>query len=79
MNRLPLPMPALLPARVARWGKFWSLEPLFADERHYLVAQGGRTPHLDDLVLAVPAKRNRMRIVEVLGTAHDLRGRAARR
>jgi ribonuclease R len=72
MSRLPVPLPALLPARVARWGKFWSLEPLYSDERSYLVAQGGRAPHLDDVVLAVPAKRNRMQIVEVLGTTKDL-------
>ena len=43
-----------LPYRVARWGKFWSLEPLFADTRSYLVAKGGEPPKLDDLVLAVP-------------------------
>ncbi|HMK92640.1 MAG TPA: RNB domain-containing ribonuclease, partial [Thermoleophilia bacterium] len=40
--------------------------------RGYLVARGGRAPRLDDVVLAVPAKRNRMQIVEVLGTTHDL-------
>jgi hypothetical protein len=27
--------PRPLPYRVARWGKFWSLEPLFADARAY--------------------------------------------
>ena len=72
MSRLPVLPPALLAARVARWGKFWSLEPLFGDERGFLVARGGRAPHLDDVVLAVPAKRNRMLIVEVLGTTRDL-------
>jgi ribonuclease R len=36
------------------------------------VARGGRAPHVDDVVLAVPAKRNRMLIVEVLGTTKDL-------
>ncbi|MGD0997775.1 MAG: RNB domain-containing ribonuclease [Thermoleophilia bacterium] len=72
MSRLPVLPPALLAARVTRWGKFWSLEPLFGDERGYLVARGGRAPHADDVVLAVPAKRNRMLIVEVLGTTNDL-------
>jgi ribonuclease R len=62
-----------LAARVVRWGKFWALEPLFVDERHYLVAKGGKRPRLNDLVLAVQAKHNRMRIVEVLGDAGDLR------
>ena len=72
MSRLPVLPPALLAARVTRWGKFWSLEPLFGDERGFLVARGGRAPHVDDVVLAVPAKRNRMLIVEVLGTTKDL-------
>ena len=72
MTRLPVLPPELLAARVTRWGKFWSLEPLFGDERGYLVARGGRAPHVDDIVLAVPAKRNRMMIVEVLGTVRDL-------
>ena len=40
--------PKPLPYRVARWGKFWSLEPLFADTRSYLVAKGGEPPKLDD-------------------------------
>ncbi len=62
-----------LPYRVARWGKFWSLEPLFADTRSYLVAKGGEPPKLDDLVLAVPLHGDRRRIVEVLGRADDLR------
>ncbi len=62
-----------LPYRVARWGKFWSLEPLFADTRSYLVAKGGEPPKLDDLVLAVPMHGDRRRIVEVLGRADDLK------
>jgi ribonuclease R len=61
-----------LPYRVARWGKFWSLEPLFADTRSYLVAKGGEPPRLDDLVLAVPVHGDRRRIVTVLGRADDL-------
>jgi len=72
MRRLPSPPPALLAARVTHWGKFWSLEPLFGDERSYLVSRGGRAPHVDEIVLAVPAKGNRMHITEVLGTTHDL-------
>ena len=62
-----------LPYRVARWGKFWSLEPLFADQRSYLVAKGGTPPRLDDLVLAVPSHGDRRRIVEVLGAADDVK------
>lgn len=62
-----------LPYRVARWGKFWSLEPLFADSRSYLVAKGGTPPKLDELVLAVPVHGDRRRIVEVLGAAGDLK------
>ncbi len=61
-----------LPYRVTRWGKFWSLEPLFADARSYLVAKGGTPPRLDDLVLAVPSHGDRRRIVEVLGAADDI-------
>jgi ribonuclease R len=61
-----------LPYRVTRWGKFWSLEPLFADQRSYLVARGGTPPKLDDLVLAVPSHGDRRRIVEVLGGAEDV-------
>jgi hypothetical protein len=53
---------------VARWGKFWSLEPLFADVRSYLVAKGGKPPRLDDIVLAVPSHGDRRRIVQTLGT-----------
>jgi ribonuclease R len=68
------PTPAkLLPYRVARWGKFWSLEPLFADTRSCLVAKGGEPPKLDDIVLAVPVHGDRRRIVEVLGRADDLK------
>jgi ribonuclease R len=62
-----------LPYRVTRWGKFWSLEPLFADMRSYLVAKGGVPPKLDDLVLAVPSHGDRRRIVEVLGGADDVK------
>ena len=62
-----------LPYRVTRWGKFWSLEPLFADTRSYLVAKGGTPPRLDDLVLAVPSHGDRRRIVEVLGDAGELK------
>jgi ribonuclease R len=58
---------------VTRWGKFWSLEPLFADMRSYLVAKGGVPPKLDDLVLAVPSHGDRRRIVEVLGGADDVK------
>ncbi len=61
-----------LPYRVARWGKFWSLEPLFADTRSFLVAKGGEPPRLDELVLAVPVHGDRRRIVAVLGRADDL-------
>jgi ribonuclease R len=60
------------PYRVSRWGKFWSLEPLFADERTYLVAKSGYQPQVGELVLAVPAKGNRLRIVERLGDGDDL-------
>ncbi|NLE22601.1 MAG: RNB domain-containing ribonuclease [Actinobacteria bacterium] len=61
-----------LPYRVTRWGKFWALEPLFADVRSYLVAKGGLPPKLDDLVLAVPTHGDRRRIVETLGGADDV-------
>jgi ribonuclease R len=63
----------LLPYRVARWGKFWSLEPMFADVRNYLVAKGGPPPRLDDVVLAVPSHGDRRRIVERLGRSDDLK------
>ena len=62
-----------LPYRVARWGKFWSLEPLFADPRSYLVAKGGITPKLDEIVLAIPFHGDRRRIVEVLGRVDELK------
>ena len=61
-----------LPFQVARWGKFWSLEPMFADERAWLVAQGGPQPRLGDIVLAVPVHGNRQRITQVLGPGNDL-------
>lgn len=62
---------APLPYLVARWGRFWSLEPVFADGRACLTAKGGLPPRLDDLVLAVPVHGDRRRIVEVLGRADD--------
>lgn len=62
-----------LPYRVTRWGKFWSLEPLFADVRSYLAAKGGVSPREGDLVLAVPSHGDRRRIVEVLGGADDVK------
>jgi ribonuclease R len=60
------------PFQVARWGKFWSLEPLFGDERAWLVAQGGPQPRIGDIVLAVPVHGNRQRITQVLGTGNDM-------
>jgi len=73
-GRPPGPTPAKpLPYRVARWGKFWSLEPLFADPRSYLVAKGSLPPRLDDIVLAVPFHGDRCRIVEVLGRVDELK------
>jgi ribonuclease R len=60
------------PFQVARWGKFWSLEPLFADERAWLVAHGGLQPRLGDIVLAVPVHGNRQRITQILGPGTDL-------
>ena len=60
------------PFQVARWGKFWSLEPLFADERAWLVAQGGPPPRIGDIVLAVPVHGNRQRITQVLGAGNDM-------
>lgn len=62
-----------LPYRVVRWGRFWALEPLFADARTCLVAKGGPPPKLDEVVLALPSHGDRRRIVEVLGAADDLR------
>jgi len=70
-ERRPTP-PRELPFRVSRWGKFWALEPLFADARSCLVAKGGEQPRLDDIVLAVPSHGDRRRIVRVLGRADDL-------
>lgn len=61
-----------MPYRVTRWGRFTALEPLFADERTYLLAKGGRPVQLDDLVLAVPAHGDRRTVVAVLGPADDL-------
>ncbi len=58
---------------MTRWGKFWSLEPLFADPRSYLVSKGGLPPKLDDIVLAVPYHGDRRRIVEVLGRVDELK------
>jgi ribonuclease R len=57
---------------VGRWGKFLSLEPLFADARSCLIAKGGRPVQIDDLVLAVPSKGDRRTVVDVLGSADDL-------
>ena len=74
---------APLPGRVARWGKFWALEPLFADERSCLVAQRRTPPRSTTSCWPCPRKRNRLRIVEVLGTATTcravLQGAAVRR
>jgi ribonuclease R len=61
-----------MPFRVTRWGRFTALEPLFADERTYLLARGGRPVQLDDLVLAVPAGGERRLVVEILGPSDDL-------
>ena len=71
-RRHELPADHPMPFQVARWGKFWSLEPLFADERAWLVAQGGPQPRLGDIVLAVPVHGNRQRITQVLGGGNDL-------
>jgi ribonuclease R len=72
MNHPPAAAPEPRPFRVARWGKFWSLEPVFADERTFLVAKSRRQPRLNELVLAVPAHGNRWQIVESLGMANEL-------
>ena len=61
------------PYCVTRWGKFFSLEPLFADERTYLIAKGSKPVRLDDLVLAVPTRGDRRTVVEVLGRVDDLK------
>ena len=60
------------PFRVTRWGKFWALEPLFADTRTYLVAKGGPPPRQDEVVLAEPSHGDRLRIVRTLGPGDDL-------
>ena len=48
-----------MPYRVTRWGKFPALEPLFADERIYLIAKGGRPVQIDQIVLAEPTRGDR--------------------
>jgi ribonuclease R len=63
---------AAMPFEVARWGKYWSLEPLFADDRQWLIAKGGPVVNLGDVVLAEPHQGNRLRVVEVLGHASEL-------
>ncbi len=70
-KQAPTP-PAKRPFRVARWGRFWSLEPIHGDERSYLTAKGSVPVELDDLVLAVPAPGDRLRVVEVLGPSGSL-------
>ncbi len=73
VKRTPQPdFDAPRPFEVARWGKFWSLEPLFADDRQWLVAKGGPVVGLGDIVLAEPHQGNRLSIVEVLGHSSDL-------
>ena len=62
-----------MPFEVVRWGKYWALEPLFADERQYLMAKDGPTVNLGDLVLAEPFRGDRLRVVRVLGPGGDLR------
>ncbi|HQG55243.1 MAG TPA: hypothetical protein PLT83_07125, partial [Thermoleophilia bacterium] len=64
--------PAPRPFRVGRWGRFWSLEPIHGDERSYLTAKGSVPFALDDLVLAVPASGDRLRVTEVLGPSDSL-------
>ncbi len=64
--------PKPMPYRVTKWGRFTALEPLFADERTYLIAKGGRPVQLDQVVLAVPSRGERRTVVEVLGTVDDL-------
>ena len=70
-KKAPTP-PAPRPFRVARWGRFWSLEPIHADEGSHLTAKGSVPFELDDLVLAVPAPGDRLRVVQVLGSADSL-------
>ncbi len=73
VKRTPQPdWTAPMPFEVVRWGKYWALEPLFADERQWLMARGGPVVNLGDLVLAEPHQGNRLRVVEVLGPAGDL-------
>lgn len=73
VKRTPQPdWTAPMPFEVVRWGKYWALEPLFADERQWLMAKGGPVVNLGDLVLAEPQQGNRLRVVEVLGPAGDL-------
>ncbi len=60
------------PYRVSRWGKFWSLEPLFAEGRPALIAKGAYRPQPDDVVLAVPARGNRLTVLESLGSCESL-------
>ena len=70
-KKAPTP-PTPRPFRIARWGRFWSLEPIHGDERTYLTAKGSVPFELDDLVLAVPAPGDRLRVVQVLGPAGSL-------
>jgi len=70
-KKRPTP-PAARPFRAARRGRFWSLEPIHGDERSYLTAKGSVPFELDDLVLAVPAPGDRLRVVEVLGPSASL-------
>ena len=70
-RKAPTP-PTPRPFRVARWGRFWSLEPIRGDERSYLTAKGSVPFELDDLVLAVPAPGDRLRVTEVLGSSDSL-------
>ena len=60
------------PYRVSRWGKFWSLEPLFGEGRPALIAKGAYRPQPDDVVLAVPARGSRFSVVESLGSCERL-------
>jgi ribonuclease R len=60
------------PYRVSRWGKFWSLEPLFAEGRPGLIAKGTYQPQTDDVVLAVSARGNRLTVLESLGSCESL-------
>ena len=74
VKRTPHPdWDAAMPFEVVRWGKYWALEPLFADERQYLMAKDGPKVDLGDLVLAEPFRGDRLRVVRVLGHSGDLR------